>query len=270
MSVPTPPKPSMGVLHLNQHGSKFRLTRHAPSVDLQPFIKHYWIINWDLTGQPPHNQEVVPNPCVNLVVQTGRTAFYGVPKGVHSHHLKDTGVVFGAKFKPGGFYPFYKQSLSGLTGKSVATEQILGIGAADMERIILSESTPEEMISRAEEMLLPCLPSPDETIALIQTIVDFIQTNRQVTTAQQLCEFSGLGMRALQRMFSQYIGVSPKWIIKLYRLQNAAEMMDYGSLEDGVQLAMELGYYDQSHFIRDFKSFVGKTPEQYMNMAKQG
>lgn len=264
-----PPKPSMGVLGLRENSAKFSLTRHVPAPELSPFVKHYWIIQWDLTGRPAHNQDVVPNPCVNLVVQSGQTAFYGVPKGVHSHRLEGKGTVFGIKFKPGGFFPFVKKPLSVLAGKSIGTLEVLGIKPAEIEKAILSKHTPEEMMALAEEMLLSRLPSPDDTVTFINEIIEYVQTNRQVTTVDQMCSFAGLNKRALQRLFSQYVGVRPKWIIQLSRLQNAAEMMDYGTYEDGMKLAMELGYYDQSHFIKDFKSVIGKTPEEYMRLKSK-
>lgn len=267
--ITTPPKPSMGVLGLKENSAKFSLTRHTPTPELNPFVKHYWIIQWDLTGRPAHNQDVVPNPCVNLVVQSGRTAFYGVPKGVYSHRLEGKGTVFGIKFKPGGFFPFVKRPLSVLSGKSFGTSEILGIGPAEIEKAILSKQAPEEMIALAEEMLQPRLPSPDDKVTFINEIIEYVQADRQVTTVDQMCSFSGLNKRALQRLFSQYVGVRPKWIIKLSRLQNAAEMMDYETYEDGMKLAMELGYYDQSHFIKDFKSVIGKTPEEYMRLKSK-
>lgn len=75
---------------------------------------------------------------------------------------------------------------------------------------------------------------------------------------------SDLSPRSLQRLFKQYVGVNPKWVIRLYRLQNVAEMLEGLDHQDVLELAMDMGYYDQSHFIRDFKAVIGKTPEVYI------
>ncbi len=72
-----------------------------------------------------------------------------------------------------------------------------------------------------------------------------------------------LSKRTLQRLFNQYVGVSPKWVIKRYRLHEATELLDNGGVVDWPKLALELGYFDQAHFIKDFKSIVGKTPVEY-------
>jgi AraC-like DNA-binding protein len=75
-----------------------------------------------------------------------------------------------------------------------------------------------------------------------------------------------ISKRTMQRLFSQYVGVSPKWVIKRYRLHDAAEQVASGSIEDWARLAAELGYFDQAHFIKDFKKLVGQTPGEYARM----
>ena len=71
----------------------------------------------------------------------------------------------------------------------------------------------------------------------------------------------GTGPRVahFEALFREYVGVTPKWVIQRYRLFEAAERLASGQA-DGAQLAHELGYFDQAHFIRDFKAMVGKSP----------
>ena len=78
--IPKASKPSLGIMNLQQGEQKFQLSRHIPSEDLAYFIRHYWIVRWDLTNQEPYLQHVIPNPCVNLLVEPGRTAIYGPGK----------------------------------------------------------------------------------------------------------------------------------------------------------------------------------------------
>jgi len=74
---------------------------------------------------------------------------------------------------------------------------------------------------------------------------------------------SGVGKRTLQRLFAEYAGVSPKWVINRYRLHAAIERAASGEVVDWTSVALDLGYFDQAHFIRDFEKLVGKTPAQY-------
>lgn len=74
---------------------------------------------------------------------------------------------------------------------------------------------------------------------------------------------SGLSVRSLERLFDEHIGVTPKWLIRQSRLHEATERAAAGVAVDWPALAGELGYADQSHFIREFASVVGTTPARY-------
>jgi AraC-like DNA-binding protein len=69
--------------------------------------------------------------------------------------------------------------------------------------------------------------------------------------------------RRLQRLFAEYVGVGPKWVIRRYRLHEITERLATGTPIDWARLAAELGYADQSHLSRDFTEIVGETPTQY-------
>jgi AraC-like DNA-binding protein len=77
-------------------------------------------------------------------------------------------------------------------------------------------------------------------------------------------------VRQLQRLFKEYVGVSPKWVIQRYRLLDAAERVAAGTIVNWADLALELGYADQAHFIRDFKGLVGRSPAEYARRLERG
>ena len=78
-----------------------------------------------------------------------------------------------------------------------------------------------------------------------------------------LCERAGTGPRTLQRKFLQYAGVSPTWVIRRYRLLEAAESVREGRPVSWAEIAAGLGYADQAHLIRDFRAAMGQTPAAY-------
>jgi AraC-like DNA-binding protein len=78
-----------------------------------------------------------------------------------------------------------------------------------------------------------------------------------------LCDLAGIAQRTLQRMFQHYAGVSPTWVIRRYRLLEAAEPVREGKLVSWAQVAADLGYADQAHLIRDFRAAIGQTPAAY-------
>ncbi|TCP52612.1 AraC-like DNA-binding protein [Tumebacillus sp. BK434] len=253
----------MGVLKLADSQSQFSLTRHLPAEPLRPFVKHYWIVRWDLRGREPFCQDVVPNPCVNLVIEPGQTAIYGASTRKFTKYLSGRGLVFGVKFHPGGFYPFYKRSVAELSERPLPPHEVFDVDSALLEQQFQSLDTDERRIALADQFLLAKLPEPDPAVAEINRIIDLIITDPAITKVDQVCERLPINKRKLQRLFDQYVGVSPKWVIKLYRLHNAAERLERGQHGDLALLAAELGYYDQSHFIKDFKAIIGETPLEY-------
>lgn len=263
----TTQKRSMGILQLSEGEKKYQLSRFAPSEPLRHFVKHYWVVRWDLTGQPPFLQDVIPNPCVNLVMEDHRSGIYGVASRMYTKKIEGKGQVFGIKFHPGGFYPFIRTALSNLTDQSLAIEEIFGADAAEYEQQMNAETDPADRIALTDALLVKHLPQQDGSITLINQIIDRILIDPELTKVEQICDSFHLNKRKLQRLFNQYVGISPKWVIKLYRLQNAAEAMDTGKHYDTLKLSVDLGYYDQSHFIKDFKSIIGKTPDEYAKPA---
>jgi AraC-like DNA-binding protein len=262
------PSPSMGVLQSHVGAQKFELSRYEPAEPLKAFVKHYWVVSWTLAEHEHYDQAVVPNPCVNLVMEQDRSGIYGVTNRKYTKHLQGSGLVFGIKFLPGGFYPYWPTPLSELTDRSLMLSDVFGTAAAAAyEQAISATADTAARIRLTDSLLLAKLPDQDPNVAWINRIIDRIRDDRELSKVEQLCEMFDLNKRKLQRLFSQYVGVSPKWAIQLYRLQNAAEWLDQGLFKDWSSLALELGYYDQAHFIKDFKSIIGVTPDEYTSRA---
>lgn len=257
-------RPSMGIMNLEKGEQHFRLERFLPSIELQQFIKHYWIVEWELAEDKTHIQEVIPNPCVNLVIESGRTFFYGPATRKYSYQLNSKGRVFGIKFKPGGFFPWYRQSISKLIDHPLPAEEIFSVPCEELESTFLNTAAEHmELISRMNEALSALLPPEDKLTGLAEQMTEYIRLHHEITRVDHVCEQFNMNKRTLQRMFKQYVGISPKNVIKLYRLQNAAEALDHGQAVNTLELSLALGYHDQSHFIKDFKTIVGQTPEAY-------
>jgi AraC-like DNA-binding protein len=70
-------------------------------------------------------------------------------------------------------------------------------------------------------------------------------------------------VRKLQLLFQDYVGATPKWVIRRNRLLDAADLLAKGSDIDLAALVQQLGYYDQAHFTSDFEKLIGKPPSAY-------
>ncbi|HEY6386183.1 MAG TPA: helix-turn-helix domain-containing protein [Candidatus Acidoferrum sp.] len=110
---------------------------------------------------------------------------------------------------------------------------------------------------------------PDKAIDLAGLLVERILQEREIKTVNELSRQAGIGKRSLQRIFNEYVGVSPKWVILRYRLHELLEKFNSGEQLDWLRLALDLGYFDQAHLINDFKSIVGYSPTQYQKLVAE-
>jgi AraC-like DNA-binding protein len=253
-----------GILRAPLEAGIFHHARVAPSPALAGIVQHFWIVRWDLRGHEPHRPETLPHPNVQLVLEPGRTRIQGVHTGRFTRVLAGQGGVFGVKFRPGGFRPFLGRPVSMLRNRSAAFCDVFGPGAARLESEIFAHHEDAAMIALAEQFFAGRLPPPDPDVDRVGEIVDGIAADRGITTVEQVTERWQLGKRTLQRLFNEYVGVWPKWVINRYRLHEAIERLAGDGPADWTQLALELGYFDQAHFIRDFKALVGRPPAAYV------
>lgn len=260
---------SRGILNMRAGEKRFRLARHSPSEHLTFFVDLYWIVSWDLRGQEPYIQETLPYPCVHLVFEREKSRVYGVETGRFTRQLEGQGQVFGIKFRPGAFYPFVKVPVSRFTDTSINFQDIFGMADRNLEQAIFACEDEGEMKAIVEDFLRGRLPERDENVREINRIIDHIIEHQEITRVDDMVEQLQLNKRGLQRLFSQYVGVSPKWVIKRYRLHEAAERVAAGNVVDWTALALDLGYFDQAHFIKDFKALVGRTPGEYARAVSE-
>lgn len=261
-SRPEPGKPR-GVLRQRLEAGVFQHRRQLPAPALSDWIEHYWQVDWHLEGAPPRQQETLPHPSVHLVIEPGEAGIHGVHTGRYARWLSGNAYAFGIKFRPGGFQPFLRGDVSMLTNRSLPVASILG-GASDawVEAIRATVDFPTR-VALAERFLGERRPSADPKVAQATACVARIATDPAITSVEQLIAEGEAGKRSLQRLFKQYVGVGPKWIINRYRLHEAVARIQAGAVVDWTQLALELGYFDQAHFIRDFHALIGMTPGDF-------
>jgi AraC-like DNA-binding protein len=259
--------PARGLLKPPPQEGKFRHSRRNPSPDLACFIEHYWTVSLDLRGLEPYMTETLPHPNVQVVFEEGKSAVAGVQTSKFTRLLEGRSQVFGIKFKPGGFYPFLKASVSSLTDCTVPVNSIFGTDADALETVLLSPCEEDEKLKAANEFFHACIPEPDKTIGLAGQLVTRIFQEADIKTVDDLVSRTGIGKRSLQRIFNEYVGISPKWVIRRYRLHELVERIKSGESLDWVNLALELGYFDQSHLINDFRSIIGYSPIRYQKQV---
>ena len=263
-----------GMIRRPVPAGKMRHARRAPADDLAEWIAHYWMIRWDLRGCEPHLAESLPHPNVHVIFEpTGAESSGAVVAGVQTHMftrlLEGQSQVFGIKFKPGGFRPFLKSAVSTIADRTVSAERILGDVDA-LAAIVLSSCAEKRKVEAANDFFRARLPEHDPTVSLAGELVKRILEDRSIKTVDDLVRIGGMGKRSLQRIFREYVGASPKWVIRRYRLHELIERSNCADGPEWSQLALDLGYFDQAHLINDFRTITGYSPTEYLEVIRRG
>lgn len=248
--------------------NRVRFRRHEPAEPLRRYVEWYWLIDWDLPE--PYASHVVPHPSVNLTFQWDEDEgppygeVTGVALGLYTRKLTGRGRVCGAKFRPGGFRPYVPEApVSRWTGEALSAGDVFPQATADTARAIVTPADDHARVTALDAFLLslPCAPDPQADLAT--TLVQHIRTDRSVRRVADFADARNISVRSLQRLFSTYVGVSPKWVILRYRIHEALEHAGTRTDVDWATLAIELGYADQAHLVRDFTATVGVPPAAY-------
>jgi AraC-like DNA-binding protein len=219
------PRPS-GVLNPKAGARRFDESLQPPSPDLAEIIQHCWAASWDLEGLDPYPQHLLPHPSINLVIEKGAARIHGVTTGRFTYVFEGKGVIFGIAFRPAGFRPLLGSRVSVLTNRVVAAADVFGHPGDELsERIVSPAWDRSRMVEAAEDFVRSRLPAPDPGVDLVNRIMDQVRDDRTITRVDDLASRTGLGERTLQRLFGDYVGVSPKWVIRRYRLLEAADRL---------------------------------------------
>lgn len=252
-----------GIVDPQAAARRIRLATYPPAAALAPVVDYFWVVEWDRRGCAPETQRVLPYPNAHLVFDLGRTAIHGVVRGAFDRPLSGAGKVLGVRFAPGGLRPFITQPLSTFTDTTIAADALLGIAAAQAEARVLGESDDLAMVAQVQALLLARLPQVDDAALLAARLTAAAAAHNGPASVAQLCENMAIGERKLQRLFANYVGVPPKWVIQRYRLQEAIWRLAQPDAPDLASLAHALGFFDQAHFSRSFAELVGSTPFDY-------
>ena len=238
---------------------------HPAAADLSDILAQHWAVRWDLRGREPHTVEALPHPAVQLVVEGGRCRVHGVLRGRYSHTLDGRGDIFGTTFRPAGFRSLFGRPVAELTDRSSRARRSsappLASCGPDPRRPRRRRTDPDRGGLRSWAVAR-CCPARGRTV---NGLVDATLADRAILKVDDhrrpAQDWQAEPAEAL--CFAEYVGVTPKWVIRRYRLHEAAERL-HTAATDQSTLAHELGYADQAHFARDFKAAVGRPPASYV------
>lgn len=249
-----------------------------PHTDLGDFVKCYWSVEAP-KGVRLEKQRIVPDGCIemifhhgdlykqydeteNFILQPKSFVFGQITKPLYIEPAGDTGI-FAVRFYPEGFIPFATIPIISMENKAVPLKELFGSEGTSLEQEVIAAPTTAQRISHVEKFLLANLVTPASIDRVVKSSIEEILKLKGQISIVHLSERLNVNRRQLERKFSTLIGLSPKQLSKVIRLQASLKLLSSNEFKDLTAIAYEGDYYDQAHFCNDFKEFTGVSPKHF-------
>lgn len=249
-----------------------------PCHDLKTLVKCYWTLE-SLKEKSPEKQTIVPDGCIEMIfhyrdvykqyIENGKSIIqprcFVIGQLTRPLVIKPTGEtgIFSVRFHPNGFLPFATVPIKETENTAVSMEKLFGKDGLEIEKEILNANSTFDRIKLIETFLFNRLTDTETIDLIVKSTVETILTANGQLSVNELSEQLNINRRQLVRKFSSAIGLSPKQLSKTIRLQATLKMLLNKKFTSLTALAYENEYYDQAHFIRDFKELTGYTPKEF-------
>ncbi|MFE9695165.1 DUF6597 domain-containing transcriptional factor [Micromonospora sp. NPDC005806] len=230
----------------------------------------FWHTEWELPGGVTHPQRLLTLPAVHVVVEPQDATVIGPLRRPWVRNLSGTGWALGVMFRPGGFRELLGGPISTLTDRDVPIGEVFGPAGDQFAAAVRGVVTDEERFALAAAFFADRLVAPSAEQLAVTAAVERLIDDEAIVRVADLAQACHWSSRHLQRLFADYVGVTPKWAIRRYRLVNAAERVARQQDVEWDLLVHELGYSDQSHLVRDFTGVIGMSPARYAAACRTG
>ncbi|WLG88032.1 helix-turn-helix domain-containing protein [Pseudomonas cucumis] len=231
-----------------------------------PAISHFYAFDVAQSA----NLLAVPDGCVDIVFDCDATRptarICGTPLAAQAVELHQNHHYFGVRFSPGVIPGFINVLAEELTERELDLLEVSGFAQRIFENIVQAPLLGDQM-RLFNDYLAPRLMGRTSTLTAM--VIQQALRHRGDIRIQQLEELSGYTSRTLHRQFSQDTGMSPKTFCRIIRCQAALDTLNTQHDVSFSELALDLGFSDQSHFLRDFKKLVSTTPCDYQRKMTQ-
>jgi AraC-like DNA-binding protein len=260
--------------------------RHVPSPPLSQFVNLLWL--YEGYTQPHAKERILPTGEMQIVVNlledhscvydrdnTDRCHIFrgSLLSGAHSGYqvigTAQQAFVIGVHFRPGGAFPFLRRPAGELRDISVSLDALWGRTAIDLRDRLLEAATHEARFEILEQFLLAELARGFEHHGLDQHGAVGFALGRfmdapHMTTMAAVSEQIGLSPKRFIQVFRDETGFTPKVFCRIRRFHRALDRMEGLESVEWANVALDCGYFDQAHFIHDFRAFSGINPSSYL------
>lgn len=253
---------------------------YPPHSDLESLISCYWTLEVP-AGKDVQRQRIVPDGTIEMAFilgddikrYTSEDDFIIQPRSmvigqiIDPFYIEPTGYVntFAIRFYPYGFANFVSVPLKNLAKTETPIEQLFGEETAKkLEQDIIQATDTKQRIEIIECFLKNKLNDQVIVSNIVNTTIDALLATKGSTSITDILKGDLSKRRQLERMFVKQVGISPKQLGKLIRIQSALKMLLNKEDESLTNIAYNNEYYDQAHFTKDFKEFTGVSPKEFL------
>jgi AraC-like DNA-binding protein len=231
----------------------------APAPDLAPFVECFWSSEIESDG----SRRILPDGCVDLLFfSRGRQIVDAQVVGAMTRFrdvaLRSCEAILGVRFHPGMAGVCLPCEIPSLNDRSVPLEDVIGRVARSLVNDLGPCSSVEDRIDRLGPRLLR-----RPKISEVQHAIGELVRNRGHLSVAEFADAAGVGDRQLRRSCQKHAGLGPKQLARILRFRHASAALR-GGVANLAGLALDCGYYDQAHLIRDFRALAGTSPLKYL------
>ena len=253
---------------------------YQPHPDLESLVSCYWTLEVP-AEYDSQKQRIIPDGCIELAFILGddikryvaEDEFVLQPRAmvlgqtIEPFYIEPVGYVntFAARFYPYGFSNFITEPINKLVNKETPIDLLFGeTSAKKLEQKIIKATSTAQRIKHMEDFLLEKISDKSTIDNIVKTTIDALLSTKGSAPIGMIIKQDPSKRRQLERKFLKQIGISPKQLGKVIRLQTALKLLLNEESEILTNIAYESEYYDQAHFIKDFKEFTGVSPKEFL------
>jgi AraC-like DNA-binding protein len=256
------------------------LRARKPGPPLDAFVESFWTFQ---SAAPSHAKErALPDGCAALIInlKEDETRIYdrddfslrerfngsvlvGPQKEFCVIDTAEQTDIVGIHFKPGGAYPFFAPPVDELHGRHLPLDLLWGSFARELRERLLEAATPNARLELMEQALLTRLRHNRTSHPAVNFALRQFQARPLIGRIVDVAERTGFSRRHFIDLFSRQVGLTPKLFCRINRFQRVLRCIGANAPVEWADVAVDSGYFDQAHFIHDFRAFSGINPSSY-------
>jgi len=256
---------------------------YKPKPPLSEFVDSFWL--YEGHEVQFKGERILPTGTLELVINLRRNElrFYdaerrencsrfsgAIVSGAFGRGLTPAAepLIIGVHFKPGGAFPFLGVPAADLADTHVDLETLWGSSAVRLRERLCEAETSAERFQLLQQALLSRLRHGVENHYAVSAALEVFGNNRPGPTVREAAKYLGLSQRRFIEVFKTEVGMTPKLFSRIQRFQQTRSFVQQNPWPNWAALALDFGYFDQSHLIREFLEFSGVSPTDYLNRHK--